>query len=112
MPGPGKPFKKGQSGNPAGRKKGTPNKATIAVKEAIERAFEGLGGVPSLIEWAKGNPDLFYGSVWPKILPRDFNISVDVTLRKQIVEQTTTLWLTREHVAEMEHVEERAASGD
>ncbi len=29
----GRPFKKGQSGNPAGRKKGVPNKATLEVRE-------------------------------------------------------------------------------
>lgn len=31
------PFKKGRSGNPTGRKAGTPNKATATAKEAIAR---------------------------------------------------------------------------
>ena len=52
----GKPFKKGQSGNPGGRPKGTRNKTTLAMEElldgeaeiitrkAIEKAKEGDGG--------------------------------------------------------------------
>jgi hypothetical protein len=73
MPGGGK-----QPG--AGRPKGSLSKRTIAVKEAIEQCFDGLGGVPSLVKWAKSNPDTFYGSVWPKILPRDFNIHGEIKL--------------------------------
>lgn len=35
------PFKKGQSGNPKGRDKGAPNKATTHAKEAIARFVDG-----------------------------------------------------------------------
>lgn len=34
-------FKKGQSGNPAGRKKGVPTRATANAKEAIARFIDG-----------------------------------------------------------------------
>jgi len=34
--GPGKPFPKGQSGNPAGKPKGTRNKASIIVEQLLE----------------------------------------------------------------------------
>lgn len=67
------PFKKGQK-RPAkaGRKKGTPNKATASVKEALEAAFDGLGGVDELIAWAKrtrANRTIFYRDLWAKLLP-------------------------------------------
>lgn len=52
-----------------GRPKGVPNKRTAKAMEAIEMAFEGLGGVSALQAWAQTNPDAFYGQVWPKILP-------------------------------------------
>ena len=47
---PGKPFKKGQSGNPAGRPRGSKNKATL-VKQAIEAECHGIlmDRAPSII---------------------------------------------------------------
>jgi len=56
-----------------GRVKGTPNACTVEIKAAIERAFEGIGGVPALTAWAQRNPDLFYARVWTKILPRELS---------------------------------------
>jgi hypothetical protein len=44
----GKPFQPGVSGNPAGKKKGTPNKITVALKEAILAAGERAGGEEGL----------------------------------------------------------------
>jgi hypothetical protein len=53
----------------AGKKKGTVHPQTRAAKEAIELAFEGIGGVPRLIEWANKNPDVFFSSLFPRLLP-------------------------------------------
>ena len=53
-----------------GRQAGTPNKLTATAREAIEKAFDGIGGVPALTDWAQGNQDAFYTRVWPKILPQ------------------------------------------
>ena len=53
-----------------GRQKGTPNKCTTLVREAIEEAFERLGGVDGLVEWAEKNDDnrrIFYTQIWPKL---------------------------------------------
>ena len=51
-----------------GRTKGTPNKANASVKEALETAFESIGGIQFLAEWAKTQPGDFY-KLWVKILP-------------------------------------------
>lgn len=52
-----------------GRKAGTPNKTTASVRAAIVEAFDGLGGVKSLIEWGKENRTEFYTRIWVKLAP-------------------------------------------
>ena len=55
-----------------GRVKGTPNKITVAAKDAIAAAAEGLGGTKRLIEWAKEDPAnerAFWASIYTKLLP-------------------------------------------
>lgn len=62
----------------AGRPKGVPNKVTQQAKEAIEYAFNGLGGAEGLLEWAQSDPanqKIFYSQVWTKILPKDMTVS-------------------------------------
>ena len=63
-----------------GRKKGELNKVTRSVKDAITMAAEKLGGVDRLVEWAKENPDnerLFWGTIYPKLLPFQVNAKVE-----------------------------------
>jgi hypothetical protein len=70
------PFKKGQSKTPgSGRKKGTPNKSTVAVKEALQAAFDGIGGVGHLTKFAKASPEEFY-KLWVKMLPQEVKNTV------------------------------------
>lgn len=64
-------FKKGQKRGP-GRPKGAPNKTTVAAKEAIALAAQGLGGTERLIAWAQEDPlneRAFWSSIYPKLLP-------------------------------------------
>lgn len=70
-----------------GRVKGVPNKQTREVKEAIELCFQELGGIPALKQWAETNPDLFYGSVWPKLLPIQHRVGGDPDNKAPIVFQ-------------------------
>ena len=45
---------------------------TVAVKDAIAAAADGLGGTERLIEWAKEDPlneRAFWTSIYPKLLP-------------------------------------------
>lgn len=58
-----------------GRSKGTPNKTTVAVKEAFRDAFDDLGGVPALVEWAKKNPTQFY-QLYSKLLPTEVDATI------------------------------------
>ena len=59
-----------------GRKKGGLNKRTIEIKAAIGEAFEHLGGVNSLVEWAKRNQTEFY-RLWIKLLPTEIRADVN-----------------------------------
>lgn len=65
-----------------GRKPGVPNKTTAAVKEALQLAFEGTGGVPALIEWVEGNRTEFY-KLWIKMLPTEIAGKLAVTLTQE-----------------------------
>ncbi len=51
-------FKKGQSGNPAGRMPGVPNKATVDFRESVKKLLDDCG--PELAGWvarvAEKNP--------------------------------------------------------
>ena len=62
----------GQGKPGPGRKKGVPNKLTMAAKDAIAAAAQGLGGVERLVAWAKEDPlneRAFWTSVYPKLIP-------------------------------------------
>lgn len=66
------PFEKGKSGNPNGRKNGSPNKLTAAAKLAIETAAEGLGGAKRLEAWVREDPlneRAFWTQIYTKLLP-------------------------------------------
>ena len=53
-----------------GRARGTPNKTTASVKAALMSAFDGAGGVASLVQFAKADPATFY-QLWAKMLPME-----------------------------------------
>lgn len=57
-----------------GRVAGTPNKTTIEVKEALEFAFDEIGGKEKFAEWARSKPELFY-ALWVKLLPKDIKVT-------------------------------------
>lgn len=59
-----------------GRQKGSPNKTTVAVKQALQLAFDGVGGVPALTEWARENPGKFF-EIWSKMLPQEVKAELD-----------------------------------
>jgi hypothetical protein len=69
-----------------GRPKGSLNKVTLAAREAILLAAEGLGGVDGLIAWVKKDDvyqRLFWTVIYPKVLPYgggpDTNVAAAVT---------------------------------
>jgi hypothetical protein len=63
-------FKPGQSGNPKGRPKGIPNKATVALKDMIIGALDKAGGLDYLVRQAEENPGPFLSLVG-KVLPTE-----------------------------------------
>lgn len=60
-----------------GRKPGTMNKTTIEAKAAIEAAFQRIGDVDALAQWAKDNQSEFYKHIWVKILPLSIAATVE-----------------------------------
>jgi hypothetical protein len=53
-----------------GRPKGSKNKLTASIKQAMTEAFERLGGVPSLVKWGRDNPTEFY-RCWARLAPQE-----------------------------------------
>ena len=45
----------------------------------MEIAFDRLGGVEGLIDWARTNPDAFYNGIFPKLAPLQVHHSGDDT---------------------------------
>jgi len=65
-------FKKGEKKPGQGRPLGAVNKTTMAAKEAIALAAEGLGGTARLVAWAKEDPlneRAFWATIYPKLIP-------------------------------------------
>lgn len=75
-------FKKGHE-RKGGRKKGTPNKFTSTIKEAVMLAFQQLQNDPkaNLLEWGRKNPKDFY-QIAAKLIPTEITGSIEQTIIK------------------------------
>lgn len=83
-------FKKGQA---KGRPKGAVNKTTIEAKEAIAMVAQGLGGADGLLAWARRdekNETIFWGTIYPKLLPLTVAGDKDKPLSITIIRELIT----------------------
>lgn len=53
-----------------GRPKGSLNKSTATVKEALQSVYKTIGGDAHLAKWAESNPTEFY-KLWGRMLPQE-----------------------------------------
>ena len=74
-----------------GRIKGVPNKVTTAAKEAYALAFEGLGGVQGLVEWAQRHRSEFY-KIHARLIPVELNSGAEggLVMRVEFVNAPST----------------------
>jgi hypothetical protein len=65
----------------------TPAKLTRDAKAMIQLAFEDLGGLPRLVQWANepSNLGTFYTQIWGKIIPKDIKAEVDQSITIEVV---------------------------
>lgn len=52
-----------------GRPRGSVNTVNASVREVFRQAFEKLGGVPAMVEWARLNPTEFY-KLYGRLIPQ------------------------------------------
>ena len=74
---PGRPFAKGQSGNPAGRPKGTRNKISTDFLNAITEDFE-LYGTEAIKAVRENKPEA-YLKIVADLVPKDINLKHDAS---------------------------------
>lgn len=71
-------FKKGRSGNPGGRPKGSHNIFTHQIRNVIIKAYKKLGGDDAFVDWCNKHKDIFYREAWIRLLPRDLTIDGEI----------------------------------
>lgn len=83
------PFIKGQSGNPAGRKKGAKDKLPQDIKNRVLAVIEELDNEPgkSLSDCAKEKPFWFWETFGKALLPKDIKVDADVRFGNLTEEQ-------------------------
>lgn len=69
-----------------GRIKGTPNRVTATVKEALQAAFDEVGGKDYLVRIAKEEPRAFCALIG-KVIPQDVHASIDGQLQINVVKR-------------------------
>lgn len=68
-----KPRRVGDGTPGPGRPKGSKNKATLAIKEAVLQAFVRLGDVDGLVAWAQENRTEFY-KIAARLIPTETHV--------------------------------------
>ncbi len=43
-------------------------------REAVATAFEMIGGIDRLADWADKNPDQFYTKLYPRLIPKEVEV--------------------------------------
>jgi len=66
-----------------GRPKGARNKTTVVFKDAIMRAFHGLGGVAALQRWGEKNQTEFY-KIAARLIPTEVTGDPEAPLQHKV----------------------------
>lgn len=69
-----------------GRVKGTPNKSTADLKNAIMAAYDKLGGVDYLVDVGRSKPETFC-TLLGKVLPKDIIAEVTVKSHEEALRE-------------------------
>lgn len=89
-----------------GRRKGSKNKTTVLLKEAIEESFANVGGAEYLTQMAQEEPKA-YLTLLAKILPAKIEADINVFQGTQLVERLQQGRTLASQLLEEEHDEHR-----
>jgi hypothetical protein len=82
----------------------TPLKLNRDAKAMVQLAFEDLGGLQRLVEWANvpANLGTFYTQIWGKIIPKDVKAEIDGTITIEIAQFEAPTQLTNAKTSAIE----------
>ena len=61
-------------------------KVLVKARDALQQAFEEIGGVDALIAFGRKYPKEFYTQLWAKIIPRESTLDVGENLEELLLE--------------------------
>ena len=79
------PFKPGESGNPAGKPRGAENRLTRKAKYYAEKLIDEMKSI-GVAEIAKTGKMSDYVNLLKTLLPKDFNISGNLTVKNDRID--------------------------
>lgn len=88
------PFKPGESGNPSGRPKGSPNKASLEIKEMIERMItDNAKSLQHDFKALKGKDKInAMATLLPYVVPKLQSTSLDIDIERLSDDQLDELY--------------------
>jgi hypothetical protein len=56
----------------------------LSPKDTVEAVFEGMGGLPRMIEWAKSNPSTYYTQLYSKLVAQPIDVNLTGGIRIEL----------------------------
>ena len=108
------PFKKGKSGNPRGKLKGTLSKTNVEIKEVIQKMVNWIDDPERfskiMLDVAESKPEVLINFL-AKVAPKDINLNTDNLTPNPMLEQMRAIRQELEDKRKPKIIEVKAENG-